>query len=339
MLIQRAPVSPCDRLSLSLFIFFCTPTVLTALAVASPIRVIHVTDPSFETFAPASLVNGHTPKHAWHKLNPTFSPSTETDTEESGYKQPSLFSGSDLPGGDLVDASEIQTSDSWAKWVPSFWEDYLRRANADPKPWEKESDAQPPIPDWLKMIAPSRHGDAHNRFHPGVVVTRLRPIYGEADMIHGHATINGEDRDISKYILGTGELNAYSTMDMAGHGHGHGHTHHDGPQSDKHGQCWMGRLFRAMQSLKPFELFVICFVFGAGLGSLARIAFMLVVLARRSHEYLNDAVTDGSDPVAPRPTNETPKDEEKVALMADVDAAEMTEEDGLPVYEERPTMN
>lgn len=100
------------------------------------------------------------------------------------------------------------------------------------------------------------------------------------------------------------------------------------------------RFFRAMSSLNPVELYAVCFVFGAGLGSLARVFFVLFVLLRRSHAYLNEPTATASSSVAAARVGavvvvnerDAKDQEEKSGLIANVDA---DDDEELPAYQER----
>lgn len=87
-----------------------------------------------------------------------------------------------------------------------------------------------------------------------------------------------------------------------------------------------------MSSLKPIELYTICFVFGAGLGSLARVFFMLFILLRRSHAYLNEPVAANPAGTVAVDERDVKNEDEKAALIANSDA----DDEELPAYQERP---
>jgi hypothetical protein len=105
----------------------------------------------------------------------------------------------------------------------------------------------------------------------------------------------------------------------------------------KHG-CFLRRIHHALQALHPTELFFLAFTFGAGLGALARIAFMLFLLLKRSHEHLNSppegddrrSVNEEAEPMLP-PYSEVEDSknlDEKVLVEA---TPVMSKSGGIPV--------
>jgi hypothetical protein len=101
---------------------------------------------------------------------------------------------------------------------------------------------------------------------------------------------------------------------------------------------FLHRIHHALQALHPTELFFLAFTFGAGLGALARIVFMLFLLLKRSHEHLNSppegddrrSVDEEAEPMLP-PYSEVENSknlDEKVHFEA---TPVMSKSGGIPV--------